>query len=182
MNSAYGKFAQNPDGFKDWCIVDNEALPMPWLPEHEFDNGWIIYSRPTTKPHSIFRYNVMTAASITGAARAMLLRGLHGAVNPIYCDTDSIICESLDGDLDEYRLGAWKQEACGDRVAIAGKKLYAVTNKGELVKHACKGVRITPSQIFDVAEGSEVLYENMAPTFSLTKKTKFIKRRVRATV
>lgn len=181
MNSAYGKFAQNPDGFKDWCIVDDEALEMPWLPEHEFDNGWIIYSRPTTKPHSIFRYNIMTAASITGAARAMLMRGLHSSVNPVYCDTDSIICERLEGDLDEKRLGAWKLEAEGDSIAIAGKKLYAVMNKGELVKHACKGVRITPNDIFKVAEGQEVTYENQAPTFSLTKETRFIKRRVRAT-
>lgn len=181
MNSAYGKFAQNPDGFKDWRIVDDEHLPFPWLPEHEFDNGWIIYARPTTKPLSIFRYNVMTAASITGAARAMLMEGLHNSINPVYCDTDSIICEGLDGDLDESRLGAWKLEAQGDSIAIAGKKLYAVKNGTELVKHACKGVRITPSQIYDVANGQEVLYKNQAPTFSLMKDTKFITRRVRAT-
>lgn len=181
MNSAYGKFAQNPDDFKDWCIVDDEYMEPPWLPELEFDNGWIIYSRPTSKPLSIFRYNIMTAASITGAARALLLEGLHNAVNPVYCDTDSIICESLNGDLDEKRLGAWKLEASGDSIAIAGKKLYAVKDKGELVKHACKGVRITPSQIYEVASGGEVTYENQAPTFSITKETRFIKRTVRAT-
>lgn len=181
MNSSYGKFAQNPEHFKDWCLVDNQALPFPWLPQHEFDNGLIIYSRPTIKPHYIFRYNVMTAASITGAARAQLMRGLHKATRPVYCDTDGIICEHLDAELDEKKLGAWKYEGSGDTIAIAGKKMYALNKDGQSIKIASKGVRLTGKQIFEVAGGAEIVYENIAPTFNIAKETRFIKRRVKAT-
>lgn len=181
MNSAYGKFAQNPENFKDWIMVDDELLELPWFPEHQFDNGLIIYSRPTTKPHSIFRYNIMTAASITGAARAQLMRGLHNAVNPIYCDTDSVVCEALNEKLDEKELGAWKLEATGDCMAIAGKKLYALFDGGRAVKTACKGVNLLASEIMDVARGAEIVHENQAPTFSVKGDPRFIKRRVRKT-
>lgn len=181
MNGSYGKYAQNPENFKDWCIVDDEILGDGWLPEVEFDNGLIIYSRPTQKPLYLFRYNVLTAASITGAARAELLRGIASAERPVYCDTDSVICESLDRTLDDKELGAWALEATGQKLAIAGKKMYCLLNDGKPVKTASKGVRLEPSDIVDVASGQEFLYQNMAPTFSLTKDTRFIERRVRIT-
>lgn len=181
MNSSYGKYAQNPENFKDWCIVDNEILGEGWLPEEHFDNGLIIYSRPTVKPHHLFRYNILTAASITGAARAELMLGLSKATRPVYCDTDSIICEHLDADLDDKELGKWALEAQGDGLAIAGKKMYCLMNKGKSVKTASKGVRLNQDEIVSVASGEEIEYENMAPTFSLTKETRFVKRKVRMT-
>jgi hypothetical protein len=181
MNSSYGKYAQNPDNFKDWCIVDDEILGDGWLPEVEFDNGLIIYSRPTVKPLYLFRYNVMTAASITGAARAELLLGLSNAVRPVYCDTDSVICESLNADLDDRELGKWALEASGNRLAVAGKKMYCLWDNEVAVKTASKGVRLSAEEITSVARGDEIQYRNDAPTFSLTKDTRFIERRVRMT-
>lgn len=181
MNSSYGKFAQNPDNFKDWSIVDDILLGDGWLPEVHFDNGLIIYSRPTTKPLHLFRYNILTAASITGAARAKLMLGLSKAERPVYCDTDSIICEDFRGDLDPKRLGMWSLEAEGDRLAVAGKKMYCLMDGDEPVKTASKGVRLGYQDLLDVAAGGEFEYQNIAPTFSLTKETRFIKRKVRMT-
>jgi hypothetical protein len=55
---------------------------------------------------------------------------------PIYCDTDSIICEAFGGNLHDTELGGWKIEAEGDYAAIAGKKLYAVFDNGKGAKES----------------------------------------------
>ena len=128
-----------------------------------------------------------TAASITGAARANLLRNLALSKRPIYCDTDSIICEGFRGELDETRLGGWKLEAEGDRAAIAGKKLYTVFDSAELkdtgasIKLASKGVRLTPREIVAVCNGDEVTYRNPVPSFKLDGSAEFITRRINKT-
>lgn len=156
-----------------------------WRQEWEFPNSdppLFIWSKLSDRPKAFSLFNVMTAASITGAARAQLLRGLHKAKRPVYCDTDSIIAEGLDCDKDATRLGAWKTEAEGSRVGIAGKKLYALFDaSGEPVKYASKGVKIEPEQIMEVASGGEVIYRNAAPTFSINSEPKFIERKIRRT-
>ena len=140
----------------------------------------------------------MTAASITGAARSVLLHGLSNAVRPIYCDTDSIICESLSEDLDGSRLGAWKLEAHGSKVAIAGKKLYAVFSDEPQfkdpeplwpakveglypIKNASKGANLTPAEILAVCRGREVTYANPVPNFKLDGSAPFISRTITRT-
>lgn len=145
-------------------------------------------------------YNVATGASITGAARAVLLRGIHSAINPLYCDTDSIICESMQGNLNDSELGAWKLEATGDLAAIAGKKLYAIftyTYPGKdkkgvepeeifwngkrawLVKKAHKGARVTGMEIIMMCLGETITYEAESPSYKLSGKHTFVKRRIR---
>lgn len=140
LNSAYGKFAQNPENYSDWYItpaggvppdqhscLDScpEDCPLKWTPAFLCENH-ILWQRPLQDlDHSW--YNVATGSSITGAARSVLLRGLSKAIKPYYCDTDSIICEDMrDVPKDALKLGAWKLEAEGDMLAICGKKLYAV--------------------------------------------------------
>lgn len=164
MNSSYGKFAQDPRRYENW-LFDPDEVPKPIYcsPCHEravagLDNvpceacqtgeynayGWYlhttreginIYASPQRIRNGGF-FNVATAASITSAARANLLRGIQASARPIYCDTDSIICESLSTtdkqgrpngiNLDATALGAWDTEASGNIAAIAGKKMYAV--------------------------------------------------------
>ncbi len=92
-----------------------------------------------------------------------------------------MICEDFQGDIDPNRLGAWKLEAEANRVAIAGRKMYALFKDGATVKQASKGVRLPASDIESVAAGGEVVTRNQAPTFSLRKKTHFISRTVRRT-
>lgn len=186
LNSAYGKFALNPRKFKQWLFTSGE-IPQPQYSRDE-PGGWalhsqegdvFIWSRPN--PRRTGFYNVATAASITGAARANLHRNLAKAIRPVYCDTDSIICEGFSGELDDTALGGWKLEATGDICGIAGKKLYTVTSEGELVKKASKGVNLSPQEILEACTGREIIYQNPVPNFALGEQPGFIERKVRKT-
>jgi len=180
LNSAYGKFAQNCENFKDSIILPYGEVPGdPY--ELEFTHGeYAIWSKPSgTKTY----YNVATAASITGGARASLLRGISMADRPLYCDTDSVYCEGMrDGlKIDSALLGAWDLEFEGDRIAIAGKKLYAVEKDGVCIKTASKGVKLSGAQIFEIAQGATIEYASPVPAFKLDGNHQFINRRIRRT-
>jgi len=144
LNNGYGKFAQDPSRYKKYWLTDpGEQPPDEWFasiytmeddervkylqPHFEDSSYWI-----WLKPDPGFRYNnVGTAASITGAARAVLLDAIQRARNPIYCDTDSIICSGYNDDLrvDKISLGAWDLEDEFSKAIICGKKLYGVWHK-----------------------------------------------------
>lgn len=189
LNSAYGKFAQNGANFFDWEIVPYGDIgawtSRGWKASYTHENEYIILKRPTLQP----RYNnVCTGASITGAARAVLLKGIHAVENPLYCDTDSLICTQIRTDssgpvlrCDDTELGAWKVEAEGDLAAIAGKKLYAVWKDGKLVKKAHKGGRLDGDEIMRIARGETVEKENPVPAFKFDGSIQWIKRRFRKT-
>lgn len=211
LNNAYGKFATDPENFRDYMIAD--YLPDPfcdgncpedacphWQLEGHIEGQFHLFKRKS-EIKSWQYFNVATGASITGAARAQLLRGLSKAVRPAYCDTDSIICEGLDGDLNENTLGAWKLEASGELLAVAGKKTYCLlsTTKPEAkpgkkiesarhegrtwysVKKASKGAILSPAEILAVANGDVVFWKNDAPKFKLHGGVDFVKRRIRRT-
>jgi DNA polymerase type B, organellar and viral len=215
-NSASGKFAQDPENYYEYAITACDKTPdagtwydkstkkrsnKKWEVDTIEQDEFILWKR---KSMNDTRYNVATGASITGAARAALIRALATATRPVYCDTDSIICEALNGvEFSDTKLGAWKVEKSGNLLCVAGKKLYALMNTNEMcicerdkvgriikvskkckhhVKHASKGTRITPEEIMRVASGEEVLSINDAPTFDLaTGNTKFVERRVNKT-
>ena len=183
MNNAYGKFAQNPARFREHelfatveqCEAENYAA-------HGVMGSRILGQRSPTIIRKSSYYNVNVAASITGAARATLLRALHAASRPIYCDTDSIICTHLPDDfLHQTALGRWKSEAVGDRAAIAAKKIYAVFAGEECTKHASKGARLSPAEIVRVANGETVTYHNSAPSLSVGQSSFFITRQIKMT-
>lgn len=183
MNSSYGKTGQNPEDFCEHALTLGELMPE--------DEGWKIivemhpimfWERPNPKQFGGY-YHVGIAASITGAARAELLRGLAGATNPLYCDTDSIIAESVSGiKISETELGGWKCEGQADTMAIAGKKLYAAWSNGECVKSASKGARLEPNEILTIAKGGMVKYDHDAPKFDLAGGARFISRRMKMTL
>lgn len=186
LNSPYGKFALNPRKFKQWKMTTGE-VPQPQASKDD-PNGWtfnsqshniFIWSRPSPRKGGF--YNVATAASITGAARADLFNNIQLATNPVYCDTDSIICEGYKGPLEGKALGSWKLEATGDVVAIAGKKLYAFYNGNEVLKKASKGVRLSADEIYRVCMGEEVRYINPVPNFNLDGTADFVTRRINKT-
>jgi hypothetical protein len=179
MNSSYGKFAQNPENFKKSKLTCNLILDVPWELK-ETRGKFMFWEKPA--PGGFRSYlNVATAASITGAARALLLRGLAKADDPVYCDTDSIICKALNAPISDTELGAWKCEGKGDVIHIAGKKMYVVFDDGTAHKQACKGVRLTAQQIVAVASGMEVEFANPVPKFGLLKEPRFTKRKIKAT-
>jgi hypothetical protein len=180
LNNSYGKFATNPANFKEYVLRNAGENPGN---EYELyiymkDFGIAIWQKPAT---DVEYYNIATGASITGAARSVLLRGLHRAKRAMYCDTDCIICESLDANLDKSLLGAWKLEAEGDQLDLVARKIYALTRKGECVKFACKGAVLTPEEIHRAAAGEQVTYYRDAPTYRmLGSKTEWLKRKIKS--
>ncbi len=172
----------------------------PWTP-HTIHRGKgesdVLYTvwKKGVERHSY--YNVAIGASITGAARSILMRALAVAENPIYCDTDSITCKALPVAKSETELGAWKHEASGDTIAIAGKKMYVCLDgringpfeRGDengynlrCIKSATKGARLPAADIVKVAQGETVRFEKAAPTFKLDGRVQFIAREIRRTV
>lgn len=206
LNSAYGKFAQNPENYEDSIILPWDESPNDGLDDGEeyvmkmTGLSYRIWVRPTARRNYL---NVATAASITGGSRATLLRGLSASTRPLYCDTDSIYCEGMSGLSDATKLGAWKLEFEGTAIAIAGKKLYAVmgprTDKDYAkaqrespsliardeqvcIKKASKGTTLSHMAIAMIARGNKCETRNDAPSFKLDGKHEFIKRLIGPTV
>lgn len=190
--NGYGKWAQNPENYRDFWLGDKYDVPPDYDEETRFNDdtnpgGWAfemrflnrsMWSKVSPNSWRGFR-NVMTAASITGAARSHLMRGLAQATRPLYCDTDSIICESLACASDSGDLGSWAFEAEGDQIAIAGKKMYSLTAAGDPIKQASKGVNLTPAQILATATGAVIHYDNPVPNFRLGSTPEFVGRNVK---
>lgn len=178
MNSAYGKFGQNPEKYHDYqltcdgsCACGKEHVgkdcPDKWVLK-SWNNGLAIFAKPINKPDTML-LNVATAASITAAARATLMLGMEESSDVIYCDTDSIVCRSTSVEQDNKKLGALKLEARGNRFAIGGKKIYALFGERDdnafvnakrieeygdetCIKLAAKGVRLKAIDIVHIAE------------------------------
>lgn len=191
LNSACGKFSQNPEGYRDYTITLHSAFPKDgvyhakenpngWRPRY-INGGRTIWERQSQSRRPNY-FNVGTGASITGAARAELHLGFRLSDRPVYCDTDSIICRGLGARLDERSLGGWKLEASGSRIAIAGKKLYALfDDNGKVVKKASKGANLTGEEILQVAGGEDFLYKHAVPTFSLDGSVEYLERLIQRT-
>lgn len=186
-NSAYGKFAQCPDNYFNYMITDDSTNlnamgdPDGWYPSSIVGFAGYILWKQQSKNTS--RYNVATGASITGAARSLLIRALAKAKRPLYCDTDSIVCEGLsDVPIHATNLGSWKIEKTADKMAIAGRKLYAMFDAGKCVKMASKGVQLEATQIESIAKGKSITWKKDAPTFDFkTHTARYITRTVRNT-
>jgi hypothetical protein len=221
LNSAYGKFAQNPENYQERYYTklghlpprstiseahlkrflgENYTLPsnhetMPpcahlnhlirysWtdsIDYHEAGFEHSVWVRPVIR---LKYWNVAIAASITGAARAVLLDAICRVKGPVYCDTDSLICESPgDLELDPNKLGAWKHEDTLTDVRIVGKKAYmGLSAKGE-VKKAHKGFSDLAPFDYDAAlAGDDVLKTARGVTLARDGKQQYIKRTFRLT-
>lgn len=197
-NSAYGKFGTNPSLFKDWFILDrsnekscrqfdkwfNEAKENEKFPElHTDHDNFQLWSCRNPSEHGY--YDVAIAASITSAARSVLLRAIHNAYRPVYCDTDSLICEGLNVEIDATKLGAWKFEGSGKKIYIGGKKLYSmktdqVDKEGNSIyKTASKGVKLSHAEIVRICEGETVEWKSEAPNFKMSGEQKYTVRKIK---
>jgi len=180
LNSAYGKFGQNPANFRDYRFWrPGEPWPKGYEIAIDYGDLFLLERDSALGFHYHAYHDVAIAASITGAARALLMRALARCGRPVYCDTDSII--GCDCDLPvSPRLGDWKLEARGDCLALAGRKLYALTKKGRLQKMATKGVNIRWQRVFDIAQGKMVVSRRASPVFSLIRPNgdTFIERKI----
>lgn len=203
MNSLYGKFASNPQEYKEYltCLPDepqamheihrckeceecNEKVLRPFSCERSYRpvtplHNVTIISRPLPEPSQRY-FNVAVGASITGFVRAHLWRAICASDRPLYVDTDSLAARSSRVKIGS-ELGLWSREGDFKEYAIAGKKLYAFWPVGkDKPKIASKGVKISAEEIRDIARGAEITYKQEAPTFGLRGK-KFNVRKITAT-
>lgn len=183
MNSVYGKLGANPDRYFDYIIcAPNQTRRM--MARHNaalayLGDTYSLLATPIAEHRKRF-YNVATAASITGFVRALLWRAIHNiqsrGYTVYYCDTDSIItdCSNLKT---SNELGDWKLEQTNDLLYIYAPKIYAARDTNtKKWKVASKGVQLTPAQVRLLINGSEVTWQNPAPTFGIRKDTTFIAR------
>lgn len=172
MNAGYGKFGMDGRKFKDYEIHDYGDYPEDndpaWVTHMDLPTGHTVFERPN--PQDSF-YNVATAASITGYVRAYLWRAICASDRPLYCDTDSIICEKFNGVIGDA-LGEWSYEGDGNKLTeahIAQRKMYAVLfENSDKYKVASKGVKISSEEIIEgIRTGNDILVERDTPSFSL---------------
>lgn len=211
LNNAYGKFAINPRNFVENYLTDPDELPpVSWfksLKRIESEKERVLYEHPAfeneqywiwQKPNPGAHFNnVGVAASITGAARAVLLEALQHAVEPIYCDTDSIICKELPNvPISKTDLGAWDLEDEFTRVIVNGKKLYSTWHSKEKRRSPeqladgldprytvkSKGTaRITWDEMELLLGGKSIKKRNRAPTLTRYSEQYYVTRTIRAT-
>jgi hypothetical protein len=190
MNSGYGRAGINPENFADWTIFrdigSEEEMEADGYKQQCSYEDFELWSRKAEITDENY-CDVAIAASITSASRALLLDGLQNSIDPVYCDTDSIICRDFKGHIHPTELGAWDLEVTADNVAIAGKKLYALYDNKEffhpkkkemtrLHKLSSKGGTLTLDNILTMCDGGTVHYDNAAPSFSLKKPPSFVSR------
>lgn len=188
------KFAEMDHGWKFYTQFEGKTFHRrESLWKHHYRHGIEWESKPLYK-------NVATGASVTGYARAALLTAIHaiGREHIIYCDTDSLVVDQF-ADMNALpqsdKIGDWEREISNAPVGhFAGKKLYAIEmNKEEKCtceernggckrhKVVTKGARLTYKEVIKIVAGEDILYEPMAPSFSLANGIKFIDRTIRRT-
>lgn len=196
-NAGYGKFGQDPTKYQTWEILRHPAgdkrlrrlgFEPQLLVNHDPENWIELWAAPAPVQSAAY-YNVGIGASITSASRAILLEGLQQAVDPVYCDTDSIICKSFSGEIHHNKLGAWKSELeeNADFVAIGGRKTYALyKGKGrkssDYLKMASKGGDLSGMEILRLCKGGEIEQTSSVPLFSVKSEPRFLTRKFRMTV
>jgi len=192
LNSLYGKFGQDIRKYKNYTLKSPSELPKILASMEDGSSiqdfkEWIILAEQSATGRTRF-FNLATAASVTGFVRAKLWRAICGAERPLYCDTDSITAVSFGNDVVLSKdLGDWGIEFEYDRVVICGKKLYTMhvagKNNGPTNwKVASKGAKLNHKEMIRVAAGKTVRYQNIAPTFSMSKANpSFIERDIKAT-
>jgi DNA polymerase elongation subunit (family B) len=160
-----------------------EAL---WKYKYRYDVEW--EAKPLYK-------NVATGASITGFARAYLLRAIHtiGTEHVIYCDTDSLVVAegaNTSGLKISNDIGDWELEISKAPLAhFGGKKLYAIEKDPSEPCHCnhpdldckrhkvvTKGAKLTFRDMENLVNGETIHYESKAPSFSLARGPHFIVR------
>lgn len=165
MNSLYGKFAQRH--LQDYKVVDEEFLDEEDLKkifegELEFDmiDGKIIMKKDKIC-NSVFTFPILSSY-VTSYAR-LLMYGYILKYNPVYTDTDSLICrEQIPESKD---LGKMKLEAYVKEGYIVKPKMYMVhtDSKKKPLWVKAKGVKKPNEEDFmDILKGNKVMKDKFS--------------------
>ena len=183
LNSLYGKFGANPENYKTYEFIDSDVLPE-MLKDGYTESGIFENTACVSKPleeNKQFYRSIPVSASITGFVRAYLLRALHTVKNPMYCDTDSIVCTDKGKLSINKELGGWSLDGSFLSGGIAGKKLYAFRKENGEYKTASKGVKATAQEILRIVKGEIITFKKESPVFSLKYGQKFIDKNIKKT-
>lgn len=179
MNSLYGRYGMNSADFKDYKIIESSANMDGWEPYIRCGDYEIVQRDSATKSY----YDVALSASVTGLARANLWRAICSSKRPIYCDTDSVLCEDFNAQQGD-KLGEWKLECEPEQIWIAGKKCYAFLLPDGKYKTAHKGMSKLDVEVNDIiraAGGDEVVIPKSAPNMKFDGSQKFFNRTMKRT-
>lgn len=191
FNEWYEEAKERAEEISQRCTSDSKARAMykklaPTLLESTTQFEIWVCGNPDDRGY----FDVAIGASITSAARSILMRAIHACSRPIYCDTDSLICEALQGvQIHDSDLGAWKFEGSTLLLFVAGKKMYAatdaVTGKDGKTKHkiAAKGARLSYDNIAWITRNPDkfFLWESASPNYGIGRAPQFPVRKIRAT-
>ena len=183
--SLYGKFGSNPDNYYEYRLIPPRYLDAAFEADGFMFCAEVgdlaLCARPISEHKARF-YNVAVAASITGFVRAYLWKAIRSARGVVYCDTDCIVCADYPGvATDPTKLGSWKLESTIEFAAIAGKKMYALRDIEGKYKTASKGVKLTPAEIIQIAQGEVIEYEPEIPQYSFKRGIHFVPRSIKKT-
>jgi len=191
LNALYGRYAMDSRRYHDYQILPADCIgylhrdnAKQWKDAEGRAWEFAGYFGPNVLarapiPEGKWRfYNVATAASITGFVRAYLWRAIVASDGVLYCDTDSIAAADPAVELGT-ELGQWEVEGSFTEAAIAGKKLYGFKyhadsvirdRNGNRVLHkvASKGVKLSYTEIMQVAKGETVRYLPDVPTYRIS--------------
>ena len=126
MNSLYGKFAQNPERDKLIFLNDRQYLNDDYPPNtlvYADDTGFFYGRVKEFSPASF--YFPHWSGCITARARVKLFEFLVESDCPVYCDTDSVMCHSLNSERVSKKLGDMKLEKTYYDFIAVQPKVYA---------------------------------------------------------
>ena len=148
LNSLYGKFAQKPLRDKIKIISEYDVINEQG---EVFHNGEFFYTREKEFKPAVF-YMPFISAYITSYARVKLHEYLCQAVEPVYCDTDSVYCLELRENSKE--MGFMKLERTLHKFRAFNPKVYQSV---EVMK--AKGI---PRHILNDTKDLSVFYSEPA--------------------
>lgn len=186
LNGAYGKTGANPENYARQIVI-SEDEKGGYLLEGWRDGGTLGKNCFVDRPlegDELKYVHVGVAASITGWVRAHLWRSIcevrAAGGKVLYCDTDSITVQNAEIAVGD-KLGDWTLDADCVSGGIAGKKLYAYKTTGGEWKTSCKGARLNAFEIMRVVNGATIEWQNDAPTYSISRGVRMMKRKIRKT-
>lgn len=195
LNSAYGKFGQNPLQDEYYAVKDKETKQKLlnqedgeyhyWDTQEPFEHFQLVKRKKTSIDDDQKIKHIWVASTITSYARIHLLKTLYhiGVEYFVYCDTDSLILKDpmiweVLPFLDETQLGKWKDESQENgginEVWILGKKCYVVFYNNDQDERKFSGVdkeflnNLTRNELEDVFKGNVKILKGAKKTHEWT--------------